>query len=127
MNAELCPYTEFDVEKALYFYDIIIDVNSLSKIKKVENSDDYGWDVYFSEEGWDEHEIMKLDRLDYSTVVGVTGGSNSGKTFVISRIIGDEIPIGKKYVTKGIGVKISKINNKKIFFLEESSTSSWRA
>ena len=124
MNAKLCPYKEFDVDEALYFYDIIIDVNSLSKIKKVENSDDYGWNVYYSEEGRDEHEIMKLDRLDYSTAVGITGGNNSGKTFVISRIIGDETPIGKKYVSKGVGIKISKINNKKIFFLEESTMES---
>ena len=73
-------------------YDIIININSFKEsIKegiKVEGS---GMDYYYYED------------VKGGTVIGIIGNLNVGKTYILSKITGYELPSGLR--TKGISVK----------------------
>ena len=86
-----------DIKK---YYDIIINIDSISKLFKE------GWDIIFSEEGKKNYEII---RFKYSTVVGVIGLKNIGKTYISQKIFENKLPHGVS--TKGINILFPKNMN----------------
>ena len=71
-------------------YDIIINMNTLKEDIKIETS----------EEGMINYNKKKMI---YTTVIGTIGNLNVGKTYILSKITGYELPSGLR--TKGISVK----------------------
>ena len=73
-----------------HFYDIIIDIDSLYNLNK-------GFKVKFSDLGKQNYDIMKTKDV---LIVGVLGNKGKGKTFLLSKLSSESLPIGIK--TKGI-------------------------
>ena len=83
------------------FYDIIINIDSLRNLYK-------GWKIKFTEQGKKNYEIMK--NLEVLTV-GILGNRNSGKTFILSKLSGVNLPVGVK--TEGISIKYPEMEKDK--------------
>lgn len=73
-----------------HFYDIIIDIDSLYNLNK-------GYKVKFSELEKQNYDIIKINKV---LIVGVLGNKSQGKTFLLSKLSGESLPIDIK--TKGI-------------------------
>ena len=73
-----------------HFYDIIIDIDSLYNLNK-------GYKVKFSELGKQNHDIIKINKVLIIIALWNTG---KGKTFLLSKLSGESLPIDIK--TKGI-------------------------
>ena len=83
-----------------HFYDIIIDIDSLYNLNK-------GFKVKFSDLGKQNYDIMKTKDV---LIVGVLGNKGKGKTFLLSKLSGESLPIGIK--TKGICIKYPEMKDK---------------
>ena len=83
------------------FYDIIINIDSLRNLYK-------GWKVKFTELGKKNYDIMK--NLEVLTV-GILGNRNSGKTFILSKSSGVNLPVGIN--TEGISIKYPEMEKDK--------------
>ena len=83
------------------FYDIIINIDSLRNLYK-------GWKVKFTEQGKKNYEIMKEEKV---LTVGILGNRNSGKTFILSKLSGVNLPVGIK--TEGISIKYPRMEKDK--------------
>ena len=88
-------------EKVENFYDIIININSILKVKT-------GWEIEMSEEGEKKYEQFRDKEL---IVIGVVGNMNNGKTFVLSKLSKIKLPSGTSINTKGISVKYPELAN----------------
>ena len=88
-------------EKVENFYDIIININSILKVKT-------GWEIEMSEEGEKKYEQFRDKEL---IVIGVVGNMNNGKTFVLSKLSKINLPSGTSISTKGISVKYPELAN----------------
>ena len=95
------------------FYDIIIDFDSL----KIACETEKGFNVLFSEKGYKNYEIQKKK---HAIIVGVLGNANKGKSYILSKISHEELPIGFSVRTKGISVKYPKIENKRLIILDSA-------
>ena len=76
-----------------HLYDIIIKINSLRDLNK-------GWEIIFSELGEKTYNIMKNQE---KLIVGVVGNRIKGKTFLLSKLSKECLPIGIE--TQGICIK----------------------
>lgn len=85
------------------FYDIIVDVDSLSHITK-------GWKVKFTEIGKKNYDIMKDKEV---LIVGVVGNRNRGKSFVLSKLSKQILPDGTSIKTEGISIKYPEMKDGK--------------
>lgn len=83
------------------FYDIIINIDSLRNLYK-------GWKVKFTEQGKKNYEIMKEKEV---LTVGILGNRNSGKTFILSKLSGVDLPVGIN--TEGISIKYPRMEKDK--------------
>jgi len=102
--------TKETIEK---FYDVIIDINSILKLKE-------GWEVEMTEEGEKKYEDFKGQEL---IRIGVVGNVNKGKTFVLSKLSKIILPSGMSISTKGISVKYPELkdnNNRKYILLDSA-------
>ena len=100
-------------QKATKFYDIIININSILKVKE-------GWEIEMTEEGERKYEEFKNQNL---IVIGVVGNMNKGKSFILSKL--SKIPLlsGTSINTKGISVKypqLEKKENRKYILLDSA-------
>ena len=94
------------------FYDIIIDFDSLKM-----GCEEKGFNVLFSENGYKNYEIQKKK---HAIIVGVLGNANKGKSYILSKISHEKLPIGYSIPTKGISVKYPKIENKPLIILDSA-------
>jgi hypothetical protein len=100
-------------QKIENFYDIIIDINSILKVKD-------GWKIEMSPEGEKKYEEFKEKEL---IVIGAVGNMNKGKTFVLSKLSKIKLPSGTSINTKGISVKypeLEKNENRKYILLDSA-------
>lgn len=89
-------------------YDIIIDVNSLEYLPN-------GWDVKYSEAGIDRYNEYKTK---LGCVVGVLGLINKGKSFLLQKVTGIDLPCGYNVRTEGLSVKYPDMRDKNIIILD---------
>ena len=100
---------KYSDEKLLEYYDIIFDIDSLENLK--EN----GWQLISGPDG-DEKYKNKKDKLN--TVVSVIGNKNKGKSFILAKLSGKEIPDGFNITTKGLSVIYPDFEDNNIIFLD---------
>ena len=81
------------------FYDIIVDIDSVLKIKK-------GWKIEMTPTGKKKYEEFKKEDL---LRIGVVGNQNNGKTFILSKLSKINLPSGTSISTKGISVKYPEL------------------
>ena len=81
----------------LDYYDIVID-----SIENVLN----GWNVRYTK----QYEAKKDAK---SCVVGVVGNKNKGKSFLLEKLAGMDLPSGHSITTKGLSVKYPKDTRKR--------------
>ena len=84
---------QFQTEEKKY-YDIIIDIDSISKLFKDS------WDIIYTDEG-DEKDKEKKEKY---LVIGVLGNKNIGKSYILQKISGNKLPLGYSESTKGISI-----------------------
>ena len=87
---------EFMDEKALKFYDVIIEIDSINKLTKS------GWKINYNEE---RKEIYEKIVKEKTLKIGVLGVNNIGKSYILGLISKIEIPTGYSIETKGISIK----------------------
>ena len=92
---ELEKTKELKTFKEEDFCDIIIDINSISAIKK-------GWNIEFTERGRQKYDQYKKDPL---IKIGIVGNVNNGKSFILSKLSKIELPTGTSISTKGLSIK----------------------
>lgn len=80
--------------KEFVLYDVEININSILEIKK-------GWDITFSAEGKKKFEEAKKLPIKIFSVIG---NKNRGKSYVLSKISGKNLPRGFNVTTKGISL-----------------------
>ena len=95
------------------FYDIIIDINSILKLK-------IGWNIEMTDNG-----IIKYNKYkDVNLVtIGVVGNMNKGKSFILSKFSGIKLPVGININTKGLSIKypeIEQFKNRKYILLDSA-------
>ena len=83
----------------LEFYDIIVNINSMQRIKKE------GWEIRMNENGKkiseDKNEKKKL-------IIGVLGNKNKGKSFLLQALSGEKMQTGTTINTIGLSIKYSE-------------------
>ena len=114
MTEDTLHTTQYNKINPLNFYDTIIDFDSL-KISCKEK----GFNVIFSENGYQNYEERKKQN---STIVGVIGHANKGKSYILSKISNEELPRGYSVSTKGISVKYSKIEIRPLIILDSAGS-----
>ena len=114
MTEDTLHTTQYNTIDPLNFYDTIIDFDSL-KISCKEK----GFNVIFSENGYQNYEERKKQN---STIVGVIGHANKGKSYILSKISNEELPRGYSVSTKGISVKYSKIEIRPLIILDSAGS-----
>ena len=86
-------------------YDIILDLKSILKLKE-------GFSIIYSE---------NVDnREENSSVITAIGNVNKGKSYILSKISHEKLPIGYSIPTKGISVKYPKTENKPLIILDSA-------
>ena len=93
------------------YYDIIIDIDSMTKLFKE------GWDIIYTNEGDENYELKKVKNL---TVVAVIGNKNKGKSYILQKISGNKLPLGYSVTTKGISILYPKNLNQNIILLDSA-------
>ena len=96
-------------EKLLDYYDIIFDIDSLENLKK------NGWKLISGPNGYEKYRDKKDKK---NTVVSVIGNKNKGKSFILAKLSGKEIPDGFNITTKGLSVIYPDFEDKNIIFLD---------
>ena len=114
MTEDTLHTTQYNTIDPTKFYDTIIDFDSL-KISCKEK----GFKVTFSENGYQNYEERKKQN---STIVGVIGHANKGKSYILSKISNEELPRGYSVSTKGISVKYSKIEIRPLIILDSAGS-----
>ena len=104
--------TKYNNSDPTNFYDIIIDFDSLKM-----GCEEKGFNVLFSENGYKNYEIQKKK---HAIMIGVLGNANKGKSYILSKIAHEKLPIGYSIPTKGISVKYPKIENKPLIILDSA-------
>ena len=86
-------------EAAKEFYDVIIEIDSISKLYNI------GWKINYNEKRKEIYErIIKEETIK----IGVLGLNNVGKSFILGLISGVIIPTGFSIETKGISIKYTE-------------------
>ena len=90
-------------------YDIIIKINAM---KSLEGD---GWEEDYSDKGLKRYKEKQNER---SVVVSTVGNANKGKSFILGKIAGEEIPSGYSVTTEGLSIKYPTIKKKNIILLD---------
>ena len=97
----------------ILFYDIIIYIHSINDIIK-------GWKIEFSPRMKEKYKDFTEDKV---VKIGVIGNSNKGKSFLLSKISGFNLPSGTSVKTQGLSIKFPELKkhpNKKIALLDSA-------
>ena len=92
------------------FYDIVIDIENFEDLK------DKGWKIEMNEKGKNKYEYFKDDIDKWKKKlnrIGILGGGNVGKTFILHKLIRKEY--NEKIKTKGISVIYPEIDSENRF------------
>ena len=84
-------------------YDIIIDINSMKPLL------DMGWEIFKTQRYEEKKDIA-------SVLISVFGNHNTGKSFILSKISGINLPYGYSISTKGLSTKY--LDNQNIVLLD---------
>jgi hypothetical protein len=74
-------------------YDMILKLSSLQNISD-------GWEIIFK----NESDILKYNTTRSGLIVSSIGYYDTGKTYVINRLLNESFPAGIKYETKGLSM-----------------------
>ena len=85
----------------LQFYDIIIGIDSIKKVKEK------GWNVYISQKG---KEIVDSEEKNKNLVIGVLGNRNKGKSFILQSLSSEDLQTGTAVSTIGLSIKVTNEN-----------------
>ena len=90
--------------KDFSLYDIIVNIDSFKEIK---------WKIDYKLSEQDRNFYCSKEKTQIPTqiVVGVLGRENVGKTYIMSRISGVNLPTGHNLQTKGLSIKYSTKEN----------------
>lgn len=97
-----------EIKSSLEFYDLIFQIDSILSLKT-------GWELKFSEKGLKTYNEYK--NLN-STVIGVIGNGNKGKSFILQRISGMPMISGYSVKTEGLSLKYPNNIKKNIICLD---------
>ena len=100
-------------------YDLIIDINSLHCISSMNVVKNYGAIIRKGKKGFEKYEYYKNK---YTTVVGMLGYSNAGKSFILSKLTNLKIPDGYAIQTKGISIKYPNSENSNFTCLDSEGS-----
>ena len=95
------------------FYDVIIDIKSVKDISK-------GWEIKMTEKG--ENNFIKYKNQELIKI-GVIGNSNKGKSFILSRLSGIDLPSGTSIKTEGLSIKypeLKEFKDRKLVLLDSA-------
>ena len=91
-------------------YDIILDIDSMVNLSSE------GWNVKYPK-GKEEYERkMKMETI----IAGVIGNRNKGKSFILQKLSGYDIPQGFSVVTEGLSVKYGEETDHCIAILDSA-------
>ena len=94
------------------FYDIILDLQSLSNLKE-------GFQINYTEKG--RQKLVEF-KNKYFTGITAIGNSNQGKSFILSKITEFAIPSGYHVNTHGLSIlfpdNLTKYSNKRWVILD---------
>ena len=118
--------TNYDDVDPLDYYDMIINVNTISRMKKIDDSDNYGWDVRTSKKGMKNYKRLQdnEEKEIYPTVVGIIGNKNTGKSFILSKLSGFKLPMGPNVSTTSISAKFPTNERGEIIYLDSCGLNS---
>ena len=87
------------VKPAEEYYDVVIDICSICSLRNE------GWEIKYNQEIKDIYQKI----IGEQTIkIGIIGLNNVGKSFLLSKIVRVEIPIGYSIEIKGISIKYSQ-------------------
>jgi len=86
--------SNFSPTNKLNLYDLEININSILGFLK-------GWDITFGKDGKEKYEKAKKNR---EKIFSVIGNKNKGKSFLLSKIVGRDLPNGFSVTTKGLSI-----------------------
>ena len=84
-----------DIDIAKKFYDVIVDIKSLTKIKE-------GFQIMYGDNDGKEKND-KLKKKD-ACIITAIGNSNKGKSYILSKISSIDIPDGHSVKTLGLSI-----------------------
>ena len=90
--SNLNPSNKKDNKQNLY--DLEININSILGFLK-------GWNIIFGKNGKENYEKAKKNR---DKIFSVIGNKNKGKSFLLSKIVGRDLPNGFSVTTKGLSI-----------------------
>ena len=102
----------FEYDKNIGCYDIIIDIQSIKDLPKK------GWKIKYPNENGKDYYMKK--KKEKTIIVGVIGNRNKGKSFLLEKLSGYEIPIGFNIKTEGLSVRYAKKRNHNIAILDSA-------
>ena len=82
------------------FYDVIIKINSIKYL-------DEGWEILMNERGKNNYE--KYKNIEKIVRIGVIGNENKGKSTILKRISGFDLPTGYSIKTEGLSIKYPEL------------------
>ena len=100
-------------KKFIDFYDIIVHINSIKALNK-------GWKVEINPNTKQNYETFKTQNI---IKIGVIGNSNTGKSFLLSKISKISLPSGTNIRTEGLSIKYQNLegfSNRKIVLLDSA-------
>jgi hypothetical protein len=86
--------SNFNPSNKQNLYDLEININSILGFLK-------GWDITFGKDGRNKYEKAKKNR---EKIFSVIGNKNKGKSFLLSKIVGRDLPNGFSVTTKGLSI-----------------------
>ena len=67
-----------------------------------------GWDITYGEDGRKKYEKAKKNG---GTIISVIGNKNKGKSFLLSKLSGRDLPNGFNVATKGLSISFPENDN----------------
>jgi hypothetical protein len=101
---------QYDNEDDLKYYDFIIDINSFKTLSTE------GWRVRAKQKGLEKYKIYSKEKK--LPVIGVIGNRNVGKSYLLQKITGNEVPVGFSVDTKGLSICYPSINEKNFVMMD---------
>jgi hypothetical protein len=92
------------------FYDILININSFDDLKAK------GWEITMGEKGEKKYDYFSNKENEENIElnrIGVLGVSGVGKSFILGKLMGKEIP--KKIETKGLSIIYPEMDSNSLF------------
>ena len=103
---------KFQSDCKLGEYDIILDINSIAGLNK------YGWMINYNKKEGKQTYLAKKE--EKTVVVGVIGNKNVGKTLILEKISGYQIPKGFNVKTIGLSIRYGKTTEHNIAILDSA-------